>query len=215
MAAAPDAAAPAAAAAGGPSCIALQADGHPGVAFRPGSPSADPTHTIPNGQGLRLLEAGEEWSRVQYRGREGFVKSRNIRCGDPTELAAVAQQAAGAAAVAHAEDLGVLEVRVAQQGDGHPSVAMRRHPSKAPVADIPNGTELDVFAYEGEWAGVLYAGEQGWVKDRNLRPAPSGGAAGGGGAAPSGFPPPPAAGSSSCGAGGGFPPPPPPGSPHA
>ncbi|KAL1496370.1 hypothetical protein AB1Y20_016326 [Prymnesium parvum] len=65
------------------------------------------------------------------------------------------------------------QTRIAEQADGNPSgVAFRTSKEGAPLHDIPNGTELPLVEEDGEWCRVRYAGKTGWVKTRNLRPAP-------------------------------------------
>lgn len=61
------------------------------------------------------------------------------------------------------------ETRTAQQADGHPDgVAFRRKKSDEPHCNIPNGVQVDLISHSGEWCCVLFEGEQGFVKARNL-----------------------------------------------
>eukprot|EP00755_Sulcionema_specki_P005819 Sspe_Gene.33825::Locus_16472_Transcript_1_1_Confidence_1.000_Length_4396::g.33825::m.33825/K00106/XDH; xanthine dehydrogenase/oxidase len=58
---------------------------------------------------------------------------------------------------------------IAQQADGHASVAVRADPSGQPVTHIPNGTTLHMMARQGEFVKGVLNNNIVYVKARNVR----------------------------------------------
>lgn len=142
--------------------IAKQADGMPGVAFRPGRRQGEPTLDIPNGTKLRCLREEGQWVSIEYDNIAGFVKRRNIAFHRET-LSSV---------------LEVPQTLVTSQADGHHHGAAFRLATTVgePCLDIPNGNQMSCWPLRAdgtdEWFIVEFRGMLGVIKKRNARIQP-------------------------------------------
>eukprot|EP01064_Diplonema_japonicum_P037150 TRINITY_DN8634_c2_g1_i2.p1 TRINITY_DN8634_c2_g1~~TRINITY_DN8634_c2_g1_i2.p1 ORF type:complete len:2665 (+),score=482.28 TRINITY_DN8634_c2_g1_i2:59-8053(+) len=55
-----------------------------------------------------------------------------------------------------------------QQVDGFPGVPFRPSKDSQSTRDIPNATEVEVLEEDGEWVKVLWEGEEGFIRRRNV-----------------------------------------------
>lgn len=114
---------------------------------------------VPNGSEVELLEADGDWSRIQYKGKTGYVKSDFIS-DEPREE--VKEE--------------VIELAILQTG-GHARISTqsgslnirRKADSKSSVVgQVPNGARVEVGEANEQWSSIIHEGKKGYVRTEYL-----------------------------------------------
>lgn len=114
---------------------------------------------IPNGSEVEALETKGEWTRIEYKGKKGYVRSEFLTDEPPVseqeeEAEILVIQAGGYARIDTKS--GALNVR--NKADAKAVV----------VAQVPNGARVEVGEATLEWSSILYHGKTGYVQTQYL-----------------------------------------------
>ncbi len=127
---------------------------------------------IPNGS---LVEAGEsegEWSRISYKGKSGYVKTKYLSFQQGEEMESAAASSAGAGESAKTQQEPPLQAGgTAWIRTGKGALNMRRKADarSAVAVKIPDGARVQVEEAQREWTKLTYQGKTGYVKTEYLR----------------------------------------------
>lgn len=126
-------------------------------ARRKANSKADIVIKIPNGSEVDVLEENGDWSRIEYKGKKGYVKSSFLRHEAPQEeeepVMLVIQEGGCA--------------RIVTQG-GTLNLRQKADPKSAVVAQAPNGARVDVVQASLEWSSIICNGKKGYVRTEYL-----------------------------------------------
>ena len=132
------------------------------------SSTADVLEQIPNGSAMRIMEEGDEWTKVAFGNSIGYLMNQYLEIFEGTEedLKSTEQ--------AIAEDEvpeKVIPCRVtAHSGAGGKVYEAASADSKV-LGSLKNGTELDAIGAVGsEWIKISYEGKQGYMFKKDLQP---------------------------------------------
>lgn len=114
---------------------------------------------IPNGSEVETLETKGEWTRIQYKGKKGYVRSGFLTDEPPVreqeeEVEILVIQAGGYARIDTKS--GALNVR--NKADVKSVV----------VTQAPNGARVEVVEATLEWSRIVYHGKTGYVQTQYL-----------------------------------------------
>ena len=147
---------------GSPAFVSCADGGKLNLRQTPGS-GAKILEKIPNGTALTVYPAGGKWYSTTYNGQSGYVQGAFLRFGASAATAATAAPAATAQPAVSA-----AAVNAVVQCSG--SLNLRETPSAGArvLCQIPNGTPLAAQKADGDWYGVTYNGQSGYVMGRYL-----------------------------------------------
>lgn len=126
-------------------------------ARRKANAKADIVIKIPNGSEVDLLEENGDWSRVEYKGKKGYVKSSFLSHEAPQkeeEPVMLVIQEGGCA-------------RIVTQG-GTLNLRQKADAKSAVVAQAPNGARVEVVQASLEWTSIICNGKKGYVRTEYL-----------------------------------------------
>ena len=114
---------------------------------------------VPNGSQVEVLEIKGEWSRIEYKGKKGYVKS-GFLSDEPPEGAQTEE----------------AEVLVIQTGgfarietqSGSLNVRKKADPKSVVVTQVPNGARVEVKEATLQWSSIVYDGKTGYVQTQYL-----------------------------------------------
>ena len=112
---------------------------------------------IPNGSEVELLEENGDWSRIEYKGKKGYVKSSFLTDEAPEkeeEPVLLVLQAGGHARIV--TEGGMLNLR--RKADAKSAV----------VAQVPNHARVEVVEATLTWSSIIYEGKKGYVRTEYL-----------------------------------------------
>ena len=125
---------------------------------------------IANGTSMRVLEQGEEWTKVAYNGDIGYLMSQYLsfwKGSSEDEADVLASQSGGIAA----PDGEMIDATVVL-GDGEQKAIIYAEPSEeaSVLARAPAGLALKVVSFNEDtgWVLIDYNGNRGYMKDANL-----------------------------------------------
>lgn len=129
---------------------------------------------IPNGS---LVDAGEgegEWSRIAYKGKTGYVKTRYLDYSIEENTSGAAEdltQAKQTEESAETQEVPIQMGGTAWISTGKGALNMRRKADakSAVVVKVPDGTRVQVEEAQREWTRLVYQGKTGYVKTEYLR----------------------------------------------
>ncbi len=114
---------------------------------------------IPNGTALRVLEQGEEWTRISYAGSTGFLMNQYLEFSEGTE-----DDLEG-----DARYLKMIPAKVASQSGSGGKVYEAASKDAKVLGSLKNGTELDAVGAEGDWIKISYEGKEGYMLKKDLQ----------------------------------------------
>lgn len=126
-------------------------------ARRKANSKSDIVIKIPNGSQVEVLEESGEWSRIEYKGKKGYVKSGFLSDEAPEEEeepVMLVLQAGGYARIV--TEGGTLNMR--RKDDAKSTV----------VAQVPGDARVEVVEASLEWSSIVYQGKTGYVKTQYL-----------------------------------------------
>ena len=114
---------------------------------------------VPNGSQVEVLEVKGEWSRIEYKGKKGYVKS-GFLSDEPPEGAQTEE----------------AEVLVIQTGgfaridtqSGSLNVRKKADAKSVVVTQVPNGARVEVQEATLQWSSIVYGGKTGYVQTQYL-----------------------------------------------
>lgn len=135
---------------------------------------------IPNGFEVEVGESEGEWSRITYRGKSGYVKTKYLSflSGTEDELTAASSGGAGKEAEAGIGAEAQMQKEPPLQaggtawistGKGALNMRKKADAKSVVVAEIPDGARVQVEEAEREWTRLTYQGKTGYVKTAYLR----------------------------------------------
>jgi len=119
---------------------------------RKANSKSDIVMKIPNGSEVELLEEDGAWSRIEYKGKKGYVKSDFLSDEAPEkeeEPVVLVLQAGGFA-------------RIKTQSGGL-NLRKKADAKSAVVAQVPNNVRVEVIEATLQWSSILYEGKKGYV----------------------------------------------------
>lgn len=126
-------------------------------ARRKANSKSDIVIKIPNGSEVELLEETGDWSRIEYKGKKGYVKSGFLTDEAPAkeeEPVVLVLQAGGHARIV--TDGGMLNLR--KKADAKSTV----------VSQVPNGARVEVVEATLNWSSIIHEGKKGYVLTQYL-----------------------------------------------
>lgn len=126
-------------------------------ARRKANSKSDIAMKIPNGSEVEVLEETGDWTRIEYKGKKGYVKSGFLSHEAPAkteETAKVVLQVGGHARIV--TEGGMLNLR--SKADGRSAV----------VSQVSNGARVEVVEATPEWSSILCQGRKGYVRTEFL-----------------------------------------------
>lgn len=126
-------------------------------ARRKANSKSDIAIKIPNGSEVEVLEENGDWSRIEYKGKKGYVKSSFLSHEAPAqreEPVKLLLQAGGYARIV--TDGGTLNLR--SKSDSKSAV----------VSHAPNGVRVEVVEAATDWSQIVYQGKKGYVRTEYL-----------------------------------------------
>ena len=121
-------------------------------ARRKANSKSDIVIKIPNGSEVEVLEENGDWSRIEYKGKKGYVKSGFLSDEAPVkeeEPVMLVLQAGGHARIV--TDGGTLNLR--KKADAKSAV----------VSQAPNGARVEVVEANLLWSSIVFEGKKGYV----------------------------------------------------
>ena len=114
---------------------------------------------VPNGSMVEVLETKGDWTRIEYNGKKGYVKSSFLKDEPPEGTS---------------EEAG--EVLVIQEGgyarivtqSGALNVRKKADPKSVVVTQVPNGARVEVVEATLQWSSIVYQGKTGYVQTQYL-----------------------------------------------
>ena len=129
---------------------------------------AEVLEQIPNGTAMRIMEDGEEWSKVAYGNSIGYLMNTYL---DITEGTAEDLEAAAQEIVEDEVPEKVIPCRVACQSGAGGKVYEAASAESTVLGSLKNGTELDAIGAVGsDWIKISYQGKQGYMLKQDLQP---------------------------------------------
>ncbi len=124
-------------------------------------PNAESTivRKVPNGEEVDVLETGDTWSKIEYRGKTGYVKSEFLS-DTPRET----------------PEPEIVEVMVIQEGgyariktqSGALNVRRKADPKSVVVTQVKNGARVEVVEATLDWSEIVYDGQKGYAQTQYL-----------------------------------------------
>lgn len=114
---------------------------------------------VPNGSRVEVLETKGDWSRIEYNGKKGYVKSSFLK-DEPPESASEEE----------AEVLVIQEggyARIVTQS-GALNVRKKADPKSVVVTQVPNGARVELVEATLQWSSIVYQGKTGYVQTQYL-----------------------------------------------
>lgn len=129
---------------------------------------------IPNGSEIEAGESEGEWSRITYKGKSGYVKTKYLSFQSETEVSGGAGEEAEAGAEVEAEAQEEPPVQVGgtawiNTGKGALNMRKKADAKSAVVIKLPDGARVQVEEAQREWTKLTYQGKTGYVKTEYLR----------------------------------------------
>lgn len=121
-------------------------------ARRKANSKSDIAFKVPNGSEVELLEEKDGWSRIEYKGKKGYVKTSFLSGEAPEkeeEPVMLVIQEGG-----HA--------RITTQG-GTLNLRSKAEAKSAIVGQVPNGARVEVVEATLQWSSIVYQGKKGYV----------------------------------------------------
>ena len=117
---------------------------------------------IANGTAMRIMEEGEEWTKVTYGNSIGYLMNQYLEFSDGTvdDLTATANAEAAQR---------VIPARVASQSGAGGKVYASASKDAKVLGSLKNGTELDAIGAEGDWIKIRYEGKEGYMLKKDLQ----------------------------------------------
>lgn len=134
---------------------------------------------IPNGEGVEIIGQEGEWSRIAYKGKEGYVKSQFLSTVSEGEADASGQAEKGPEqaldqALERAPQHTPAPIQTGgtawiQTGNGALNLRKKADAKSIVVTRVPDGERVQVEAAMQEWSRIAYQGKSGYVKTEYLR----------------------------------------------
>ena len=114
---------------------------------------------VPNGSRVEVLETKGDWTRIEYNGKKGYVKSSFLKDEPPESTS---------------EEAG--EVLVIQEGgyarivtqSGALNVRKKADSKSVVVTQVPNGARVELVEATLQWSSIVYQGKTGYVQTQYL-----------------------------------------------
>ena len=114
---------------------------------------------VPNGSRVEVLETKGDWTRIEYNGKKGYVKSSFLKDEPPEGTS---------------EEAG--EVLVIQEGgyarivtqSGALNVRKKADSKSVVVTQVPNGARVELVEATLQWSSIVYQGKTGYVQTQYL-----------------------------------------------
>lgn len=114
---------------------------------------------VPNGSKVEVLETKGDWSRIEYNGKKGYVKSSFLR-EDPPEGAS---PEAGEVMVIQTGGYARIDTQ-----SGALNVRKKADPKSVVVTQVPNGARVELVEATLQWSSIVYQGKTGYVQTQYL-----------------------------------------------
>lgn len=114
---------------------------------------------VPNGSKVEVLEIKGDWSRIEYKGKKGYVKSVFLR-DEPPEGE---QEEEGEILVIQAGGYARIDTQ-----SGALNVRKMADPKSVVVTQVPNGARVEVLEATLQWSSIVYHGKTGYVQTQYL-----------------------------------------------
>lgn len=99
--------------------------------------------SMPNGAKLTVIGVSDGWLRVEFQGMRGYCSNAYVKY-----------------------DASVFDKGVVKTNGGTLNLRAEPNATSAVLAELPNGTAIQISSYEGEWALISYDGQRGYVSMR-------------------------------------------------
>lgn len=119
---------------------------------------------IPNGSIVEISETGETWSKIVFKGKNGFVKTEYLVPYSAEEEARRAKEEADAKALLPNSGFGWIET-----GSGSLNIRKKADGESDVVGRVPNGAVVETEEITSLWSRIVYRGKTGYVKTEYLR----------------------------------------------
>ena len=114
---------------------------------------------VPNGSRVEVLETKGDWTRIEYNGKKGYVKSSFLKDEPPEGTSE-----------------GSGEVLVIQEGgyarivtqSGALNVRKKADSKSVVVTQVPNGARVELVEATLQWSSIVYQGKTGYVQTQYL-----------------------------------------------
>lgn len=139
------------------------------------STRADIIKKIPDGEPVEVLMQEGEWSRVEYKGKKGYVKTQYLSDSAPAAGDAEGNKeensAADAGQTAKPQKDALQQGGYAMIATGGGKLNMRRKADakSGVVAEIPDGMRVEVETADETWTCIVFKGKRGYVKTQYVR----------------------------------------------
>ena len=114
---------------------------------------------VPNGSKVEVLETKGDWSRIEYNGKKGYVKS-SFLSEEPPEGA---QEEAGEVLVIQTGGYARIDTQ-----SGALNVRKKADPQSVVVTQVPNGARVELVEATLQWSSIVYRGKTGYVQTQYL-----------------------------------------------
>lgn len=139
---------------------------------RKADPKSVVVEHIPNGSKVEAENTEGEWSRITYKGKSGYVKTRYLDFSVGEESTPhTEEETIGGAQQEEDRQLAIQTGGTAWicTGKGTLNLRKKEDPKSAVVIKIPDGARVQVETAEREWTRLTYQGKTGYVKTEYLR----------------------------------------------
>ena len=114
---------------------------------------------VPNGSKVEVLETKGDWSRIEYNGKKGYVKSSFLSEEPPED----ASEEAGEVLVIQAGGYARIDTQ-----SGALNVRKKADAKSVVVTQVPNGARVELVEATLQWSSIVYQGKTGYVQTQYL-----------------------------------------------